>query len=86
MYKNRTGPKAKSSHIGAVRSPRFRSLGYVDLVGFCVVCFAAVAAYHAVETLGCTRVAMLDFDVHHGNGVAASVKNDERVSQSNRRS
>eukprot|EP00904_Undaria_pinnatifida_P010795 jgi/Undpi1/6846/HiC_scaffold_21.g09322.m1 len=48
-------------------------------MGFCLVCFAAVAATHALETLGCNRVAMLDFDVHHGNGVAALVKGDERI-------
>ncbi|CAM9231975.1 unnamed protein product [Scytosiphon promiscuus] len=48
-------------------------------MGFCLVCFAAVAAFHAVESLGCRRVAMLDFDVHHGNGVAALVKGDERI-------
>ena len=47
--------------------------------GFCLVCFAAVAAFHALESLGCGRVAMLDFDVHHGNGVAALVKGEERV-------
>lgn len=47
--------------------------------GFCLVCFAAVAAFHALETLRCGRVAMLDFDVHHGNGVSALVKHDERV-------
>lgn len=49
-----------------------------------MVCFAAVAAFHAVETLQCNRVAMLDFDVHHGNGVAALVKGDERVSDESR--
>eukprot|EP00752_Nemacystus_decipiens_P018681 g16746.t1 len=48
-------------------------------MGFCLVCFAAVAAFHALETLGCGRVAMLDFDVHHGNGVAALVKGEERI-------
>lgn len=47
--------------------------------GFCLVCFAAVAAFHALDALGCGRVAMLDFDVHHGNGVAALVKGDARV-------
>ena len=49
------------------------------VTGFCLICFAAVAAFHALETLGCGRVAMLDFDVHHGNGVAALVKGEERV-------
>lgn len=50
--------------------------------GFCVVCFAVVAAVHALETLGCSRVAMLDFDVHHGNGIAALIRQDPRVSPS----
>lgn len=48
-------------------------------LGFCLVCFAAVAAFHAVETLGCDRVAIMDFDVHHGNGVAALVRGNDRV-------
>ncbi|CAN0388880.1 unnamed protein product [Ascophyllum nodosum] len=51
----------------------------VVAMGFCLVCFAAVAAFHALETLGCRRVAILDFDVHHGNGVAAIVKGDDRI-------
>ncbi|CAM9630866.1 unnamed protein product [Ectocarpus sp. 6 AP-2014] len=48
-------------------------------MGFCLVCFAAVAAFHALDALGCGRVAILDFDVHHGNGVAALVKGDARI-------
>lgn len=47
--------------------------------GFCIICFAAVAVFHALETLGCKKVAMLDFDVHHGNGIAALVREDPRV-------
>ncbi|CAM9178888.1 unnamed protein product [Choristocarpus tenellus] len=48
-------------------------------MGFCIICFAAAAAFHALETLGCQRVAILDWDVHHGNGVASIVKSDPRI-------
>ncbi|MFW2543436.1 histone deacetylase family protein [Primorskyibacter sp. 2E107] len=37
-------------------------------MGFCLFCNAALAARHALERHGLARVAVLDFDVHHGNG------------------
>ncbi|MGF1455289.1 MAG: histone deacetylase family protein [Alphaproteobacteria bacterium] len=37
-------------------------------MGFCFFNNAAVAAYHARDVHGCARVAVIDFDVHHGNG------------------
>ena len=37
-------------------------------MGFCLFNNVAVAAAHAVESLGCERVLVLDPDVHHGNG------------------
>lgn len=37
-------------------------------MGFCVFNNIAVAAAHALETYGLTRIAIVDFDVHHGNG------------------
>jgi acetoin utilization deacetylase AcuC-like enzyme len=37
-------------------------------MGFCLFDHIAVAAHHAVATHGLKRVAILDFDVHHGNG------------------
>jgi len=37
-------------------------------MGFCFFNNAAVAAYHARARWGITRVAVVDFDVHHGNG------------------
>ena len=39
--------------------------------GFCLYNFAAGAASYALDVLGKDWVALLDFDVHHGNGVAA---------------
>ena len=37
-------------------------------MGFCIFNNIAVAAAHAVQTRGLERVAIVDFDVHHGNG------------------
>jgi acetoin utilization deacetylase AcuC-like enzyme len=37
-------------------------------MGFCLVNNVAVAARHALDALGASRVAIIDWDVHHGNG------------------
>jgi acetoin utilization deacetylase AcuC-like enzyme len=37
-------------------------------MGFCLFNHAAIAALHARAAHGLTRVAIVDFDVHHGNG------------------
>ena len=37
-------------------------------MGFCLFNSAAIAARHAKRTYGAERVALIDFDVHHGNG------------------
>ncbi len=38
-------------------------------MGFCIVNNAAVAAAHAIAEYGLSRVLLVDFDVHHGNGI-----------------
>ena len=50
-------------------------------MGFCLFNFCTVAAVHALDDpeSGVERVAMLDWDVHHGNGVAALVREDPRI-------
>jgi acetoin utilization deacetylase AcuC-like enzyme len=40
-------------------------------MGFCFYSSLAVAALHAREALGLKRIAVCDFDVHHGNGTEA---------------
>jgi acetoin utilization deacetylase AcuC-like enzyme len=45
-------------------------------MGFCVFNQAAIAALHARETHGIRRVAVVDFDVHHGNGTQNSFYDD----------
>ncbi|HEY9693394.1 MAG TPA: histone deacetylase [Oculatellaceae cyanobacterium] len=48
-------------------------------MGFCLFSNAAIAAYYALEQQGINRVAILDWDVHHGNGTQAIVESDPRI-------
>jgi acetoin utilization deacetylase AcuC-like enzyme len=48
-------------------------------MGVCFFNNVAVAALHALEGHGLERVAIIDFDVHHGNGTQDIVAGDDRV-------
>lgn len=48
-------------------------------MGFCFYNNIAVAASHALAVHDLKRVAIIDFDVHHGNGTEAIFSGDERV-------
>ena len=48
-------------------------------MGFCLVNNIAVAAAHALEAHGLDRVAIVDFDVHHGNGTEDIIADQPRV-------
>ena len=48
-------------------------------MGFCYYNNIAVAAAHALASGAVERVAILDFDVHHGNGTEEIFLQDERV-------
>ncbi len=48
-------------------------------MGFCFLNNVAIAAAHAMAQHGLQRVAIVDFDVHHGNGTEAIFAGDARV-------
>jgi len=48
-------------------------------MGFCIFNNVAVAARHALEAHGLERAAIIDFDVHHGNGTEDIFEGDEQV-------
>jgi acetoin utilization deacetylase AcuC-like enzyme len=50
-----------------------------EAMGFCLFNNIAVAAAHALEVHGLARVAIADFDVHHGNGSEDIVAGDARI-------
>jgi len=48
-------------------------------MGFCIFNNVAVAARHAIHEHGVERVAIIDFDVHHGNGTEDIFEGDGQV-------
>ena len=69
---------AERGGFALVRPPGHHALA-ARAMGFCLVNNIAVAARHAQAELGIERVAIVDWDVHHGNGTEAIFRGDESV-------
>ena len=71
------GARAESAFC-AVRPPGHHATR-TRAMGFCLFNNVAIGAKHALEQHGVERVAIIDFDVHHGNGTEDIFSDDERV-------
>jgi acetoin utilization deacetylase AcuC-like enzyme len=60
------------------RPPGHHALSEIGM-GFCIFSNAAISAYYALEQPGIQRVAILDWDVHHGNGTQAIVETNPNL-------
>ncbi|WP_405403531.1 histone deacetylase family protein [Paracoccus sp. Ld10] len=69
--------EARSAFV-AMRPPGHHAEAEVSM-GFCLFGTVAIAAKRALDHHGLDRVAVLDFDVHHGNGTQALLWDEARV-------
>ncbi len=69
--------RAGTTAFGATRPPGHHALAE-RAMGFCLLNNVVIAARHA-RHLGCERVLIVDWDVHHGNGTQALVEADPSI-------
>src|SRR5919204_4718382 len=63
----------------AMMRPPGHHAEHAHAMGFCLFNNVAVAAAHARHVLGAKRVAIVDYDVHHGNGTQHMFEHDPSV-------
>uniref|UniRef100_A0A8D8ZMH7 Protein deacetylase HDAC6 n=1 Tax=Cacopsylla melanoneura TaxID=428564 RepID=A0A8D8ZMH7_9HEMI len=69
----------ESAHGVAIIRPPGHHAEQDEPCGFCIFNNVSVAAKYALESHGLSRVLILDWDVHHGNGTQRMFYNDPRV-------
>ncbi len=74
-----TGPEARADSLFAIVRPPGHHATADRAMGFCLFSNAAIAARYAREVLGIDRVAVLDWDVHHGNGTQDILYGDPSI-------
>ncbi len=71
--------EGKADHVFCAVRPPGHHAERERAMGFCLFNNIAVAAAHALAHYGLARVAIADFDVHHGNGTEDIFREDPRV-------
>jgi acetoin utilization deacetylase AcuC-like enzyme len=64
--------------FAAVRPPGHHATA-AEAMGFCLLNNVVLAAYAALEEFALSRVLIVDWDVHHGNGTQELVERDPRI-------
>lgn len=71
--------EGKARNVFCATRPPGHHAEYATSMGFCLFGNIALGAKHALERHGLERVAVVDFDVHHGNGTQDLLDNDPRA-------
>jgi acetoin utilization deacetylase AcuC-like enzyme len=69
----------RAAHAFAAVRPPGHHAEAATAMGFCLFSSVAIAALHARARWGLERIAIVDFDVHHGNGTQAILQHDPAI-------